>query len=294
MKRRAMLALAVSAVTGCSAYAQPATDPRLPPRTEVELSSQVAGVFTPINPEPRTLLAIRILELDRADDYMEQCMAALGLPYARRAVVASWPNSATAGVRGGWWTPPYFGNPAAGFGVGEQIDPSDTVADEEIVVEDLRLAADEQASYDAGVATCTPNTPSGPLIDWSVADDIREQMIAISSATRAKPGFVAIQETYRRCIEIKGFDFADPDLLIDLVMARYSDPGAHDPVGFESSAALADAECRVDLWPEFIELSRPEWEAFVAANHDRARAMIDSFIMLEAQAGELMPVPEED
>ncbi len=175
------------------------------------------------------------------------------------------------------------------------VDPPSAAPSQLIVVEDLGLGPDEQALYDAAEAECGPNTPSESVVDWTLANDIEGQMIAISNAAKRKPGFAAINKAYKACIHGKGLDFDDPDLLLDLVKKKYAEsPDGTAVADFERTAAAADSECRVDLWPAFLELSTAEWKAFTRENQQRSEAVVNGFAALQEEARDLLPSPTDD
>ncbi len=122
MKLIAATFVFVSALTACGATNQPALSgskpdihSTLPPPQAMssELASEVGWIFAVLTPDPRTQAAIRIVELKRADDFMEACMADQGVPYARRTLQIDEAQFRMSAVVAGWWAQPYVGDPGS-------------------------------------------------------------------------------------------------------------------------------------------------------------------------------------
>ena len=280
----ACVAMVPGLFAACGVDGARLTKAPLQPTPEVaadsELTAQVAAAYHDLRPSPAMGMGVNVVVNEGIRERIGQCVTAKGFDFwpwpldmeSRQTLDA--PSNAN-GVDPQWAHPPDREGAARGLG----LSASPYWSEEESKT--LSTAPKVSAEYSRAIGECS-NTTSNPVaFDSATMDRLHAEMIQIGQDTMKLEGFDTLRKRYAACIKERGFDFDDPAIVLDLAKAKL---GTESAVTFERGAAVADAECRLPLYDEFIRLNATAWTKWLTQSAPAVASVVAQFNGFEEAA----------
>ena len=249
-------------------------DPSISTASEMDLAVRVAQAYVDRTMFPSSVIADYLLSNRAHRKLVILCLRDAGfgeLGYdTSDAMIVPWMNDPVR-IPLQWVVPP------AGFVAADELPPSLRPAEPDAIGwVPPESSADRLAAFEAAISRCENDSPTPPSsVDWTLADQIDGELIALAEAATTSAGFVPLKRAYEACVVARGGAMASSYESM-IVSADPANSLAFDGLDI-------DAACRTGLYPAFVELKADEWRTWLDRRVDDLQMMTEKWAELDRE-----------